>query len=452
MTPEIAKAVNASGVVFAYTAFCVWTAYRYRQKRKHPVIALGGTAPLLVAYASQTGYAEQLAWQTAESLQSVGVGVQVEPLGQLTVDSLAKFSKVLFVVSTTGEGDAPDSAAAFTRKVMGQQAKLSTLYYGVLALGDRSYPQYCAFGHALDLWLRHQGAASLFDVVEVDNGDEGALRHWQHNLSLLTGKAEMPDWTPPVYGRWRLADRRLLNPGSPGGPAFALALEAFESHAAHWQAGDIAEIGPRSAKGGELLPHREYSIASLPADGKLELVVRQMRYPDGRLGVGSGWLTEYAELGGEIALRIRENRGFHSPPDDRPLILIGNGTGIAGLRAHLKSRAALGYSRNWLLFGERTSAADFFFRDEIDSWKAAGLLQRVDLAFSRDQETRVYVQHCLKEAAETLHQWVTNGAAIYVCGSLEGMAGGVAEVLTAALGAELLEEMAADGRYRRDVY
>src|SRR5690606_34272979 len=82
------------------------------------------------------------------------------------------------------------------------------------------------------------------------------------------------------------------------------------------------------------LPQRSYSIASLPGDGQLELLVRRMRHPDGSLGIGSGWLTEHAAIGSEIALRVRENRAFHPLPDDSPLILIGSGTGLAGLRAH----------------------------------------------------------------------------------------------------------------------
>jgi sulfite reductase (NADPH) flavoprotein alpha-component len=200
------------------------------------------------------------------------------------------------------------------------------------------------------------------------------------------------------------------------------------------------------------LPHREYSIASLPADGRIELLLRQFRQPDGSLGIGSGWLTEFAPVGADIRLRVRENRSFHGPADARPLILIANGTGLAGLRAHLKARAAAGRYRNWLLFGERHADRDFFFREEILGWQQSGVLERLDLAFSRDQAGRVYVQDRLREASGELREWVAAGAAIYVCGSLKGMAPAVAEVLASVLGQPLLEAMAEDGRYRRDVY
>ena len=202
----------------------------------------------------------------------------------------------------------------------------------------------------------------------------------------------------------------------------------------------------------EPLPHREYSIASLPADGRLELLVRQMFRPDGRLGLGSAWLTRDARPGEPIAVRVRANPGFHPPADDRPLILIGNGTGIAGLRALLRARIAAGHRRNWLLFGERTRDHDAYFGDEIVAAQAQSWLAHVDYAFSRDQAERVYVQQRLREQAARLREWVADGAAIYVCGSLQGMAPGVEAVLVEVLGAEMLEQLADTGRYRRDVY
>src|SRR5690606_9839438 len=318
------------------------------------------------------------------------------------------------------------------RAVMGGQASLDHLEYAVLALGDRSYAHFCAFGHQLGQWLRQSGANAMFDLAEVDNGDPGALRHWQHHLALAAGAEAMPDWTPPRYERWRLASRRLLNPGSLGGPAFHLVLQPPPGATLAWQAGDIAEIGPRNPPaevdallaacvidgacavrfgsqamplrealsraqlpGAQLpgaetpsadpqalvdalspLPHREYSIASLPHDGALELLVRQMQRDDGRPGLGSGWLGVHAGVGDEIDLRIRANPNFHPPTGEAPLLLVGNGTGIAGLRALLKARERLGAHRNWLLFGERQRACDGFFAQDIERWTRNGVLER----------------------------------------------------------------------------
>ena len=228
---------------------------------------------MLVAHASQTGCAETLAGQTADSLRAGGLDVRVAALGQLDLARLRGYERVLFVASTYGEGDPPDAAAAFASLMQTAAAgwpQLSGLRYAVLALGDSEYAQFCGFGRALDEWLRAQGAQPLFDRVDVDNGDAAALRHWQHHLGLLAGRGDLPDWETPAYEPWRLQGRERLNPDSQGGPCYLLTLAPPPGAAPAWQAGDIAEIGPRRERGGELLPHREYSIASLPADGALQ--------------------------------------------------------------------------------------------------------------------------------------------------------------------------------------
>jgi sulfite reductase (NADPH) flavoprotein alpha-component len=200
------------------------------------------------------------------------------------------------------------------------------------------------------------------------------------------------------------------------------------------------------------LPHRAYSIASLPEDGAAFLLVRQMRGPDGEMGLGSRWLTESAAVGAGIAARIRDNANFHVPEVDCPLILIGNGTGMAALRALLKTRLERGLRRNWLIFGERQAARDCYYGDELRQWQAEGKLERADFAWSRDQAERIHVQQRLREAADDLLAWVDAGAAIYVCGSLDGLAPGVDAVLNEVLGAARVEQLRQHGRYRRDVY
>src|SRR5690606_26960606 len=98
-------------------------------------------------------------------------------LADLGGEALQQFRQALFVVSTTGEGDAPDSVARFARQTLTRDLPLPGLDYGVLALGDKAYRQYCAFGQTLANWLHRQGAEPMFDTVLVDDGDEGALRH-----------------------------------------------------------------------------------------------------------------------------------------------------------------------------------------------------------------------------------------------------------------------------------
>jgi sulfite reductase (NADPH) flavoprotein alpha-component len=487
-----------------------WLLYLDRRRKKRQVRLARGvlqqddsSGGWLIGFASQSGFAEQLAWQTAGQLQAAGHSVQVRTLAQLDEAQLQQADKALFVVSTFGDGEAPDTARGFERKVLGCVCALPGLRYGLLALGDRQYPQFCGFAQRLQQWLDAQGAQPLFASVEVDNADPAALQQWQQQLSLHTGGVAQSVWQAPVFSPWTLVERELLNPASQGAAVYRIALH--DSGQAQWQAGDLVDVLPRNghvaieqclsglglqaattvlvdglqeplrqalasrqlpASRGHLvglhaqalvdalipISVREYSIASVPSDGRLELIVRQERHGDGSLGLGSGWLTEHAELHGAVSLRLRRNAGFHLPQEPVPMILIGNGTGLAGLRSLLKARIEQKRQQNWLLFGERNRAHDFHCQEELLGWLASGDLARLDLAFSRDQPHKLYVQDRLREAADELLKWVEDGAVIYVCGSLQGMASGVDHVLTQVLGRERLDALIETGRYRRDVY
>lgn len=493
--------------LFAITG---WLLYLDRRRKKRAMLKARGALPAntepgdgwLIGFASQSGFAEQLAWQTAGQLQAAGLAVSVQPLAKLNEQMLRQAHNALFVLSTFGDGEAPDSARGFERRLLVQALDLPQLRYAMLALGDRQYRHFCGFALRVQDWLARQGARSLFDAVQVDAADTTALASWQRQLGELTGARPLHQGETP-YGLWTLTRRELLNPGSQGAPTYLLALRAAQP--TNWSAGDILEVPPRhsdatvqawllahgldgsqavnldglsqslqQALRGKQLPEqfshllglhaqalldalvplaaREYSIASLPSDGELELIVRQQRHADGSLGLGSGWLTDGAALHGQLLARVRRNSAFHAPEDARPVILIGNGTGLAGLRSLLKARIVAGHRANWLLFGERNAAHDFYCQDELQGWLASGDLARLDLAFSRDQAARVYVQGRLREAAEPLRQWLAEGAAIYVCGSLDGMAGGVDRVLHEVLGEAAVEALVEEGRYRRDVY
>ncbi|MHA6638483.1 sulfite reductase subunit alpha [Stutzerimonas frequens] len=488
-----AREVSAAVVIALYLALSLhcW------RGRLRPRVAVDRPAQLLVAYASQGGQAQGFAERSAAQLRDAGVQALLLPLNALDPNDWPA-PRVLFVVSTYGEGEAPDNAARFEQRLAAAGIQARSVEYAVLAFGDRQYRHFCAFGQRLDERMRQCGATPLFDRLEADQADPGVLRHWQHQLAHLSGDSNFSDWLPAPYQIWRLTGRHCLNPGSSGAPVQLLTL-APPSEQTSWRAGDIVEVGPRHAPArieallhdsgldphelldgqslavqlsrrhlpaaGDLhgldaeallalplLPHREYSIASIPADGAVQLVVREASHSDGTPGLGSGWLCRYAVIGEEVDLRIRSNPAFHGPDAATPLILIGNGTGIAGLRAHLRERAAHPGSRNWLLFGERNAAHDYLFRDELTQWHESGHLQRLDLAFSRDQPEKRYVQHVLRDAADELRCWVDQGAAIYVCGSLEGMGQEVQQILLGLLGQAQLEQLGEQGRYRRDLY
>lgn len=451
------RAFAAGAVALAYLAFCGFIAWR--ERRRHAAAArdaaaldhaAGDGTPLLVAFASQTGFAEQLAWQTARLLHTAGVAVRLLPLRELTPAELARTERALFIVSTYGEGDAPDTASRFAQQIAQGGLPLPNLHHAVLALGDSSYAQFCGFGRRLDGWLQAQGATPLFERVELDNEDPAALKRWQQQVAHLAGTVDVPDWQAPAFAAWRLVARHVLNEGSAAAPVCHLELVPVEGALPDWQAGDLVQV---QAPGDASRP-REYTIASVPTAGRLHLMVRQERHPDGSLGVASGWLTGPLEIGGTVPLRLRAHTSFRIGDNAaRPLVLIGNGTGLAGLRSHLMARAALAApAACWLLFGERQAAHDRHYAQDVDGWARQGVLARVDRVFSRDPPQRLYVQHRVREQAQRLREWVADGAAIYVCGSLEGMAAGVDEALTEVLGIDQLAALADAGRYRRDVY
>lgn len=456
--------------------------------------------PWLITYASQTGVAEQLAWRTATSLQEAQQPTTVKPIQQLTEQDLLQAAQVLFIISTYGTGEAPDLASGFSKKLMQQKLDLSQMQYAVLALGSKEYPEsYCSFGYAVDAWLKQCQAQPFFDLIEVDNANAHDIQRWNQALSVVTQHELHAMNIEKVFDQWTLSARTRLNPNSVGQAAYNIELTSASDMT--WHAGDIAEIQPANSPIAiqnflakyqiaaqtvvqslnqtieqvlwdknlcvetqsfnsieELLaqlptlPTREYSIASIPSQQLLRLVVRQQYDDNHQLGLGSGWLTEYAPLKQAIALRIRTNESFHLIDDNRPILCIGNGTGIAGLMSLLQQRNRQNYTANWLIFGERQREHDFFYQETIQAWLNMGTLQRLDLAFSRDQQQRIYVQDILRNNADELVKWIEQGAVIYVCGSIEGMASGVDQALTDILGEQKLDELRQAGRYRRDVY
>ncbi|BEP67947.1 MULTISPECIES: sulfite reductase subunit alpha [unclassified Variovorax] len=454
MTETLWRALGASATVTAYAALCLGIYARQRRlqataAREAAALSAGDgeqTSPTLVLFASQTGQAETIAWQTARRLRAAGTAVRVMALNALDSATLASARRALFVASTYGEGDAPDGASVFAERVMGAPLALPSLRYAVLALGDRQYTHFCGFGRALDAWLHTAGAVRDFAPIEVDNSDPAALADWHARWG---DAPEGGDDAPASFAPWKLTRRELLNAGSTGGPVFHLGLTPQAGALPHWASGDLVQVAVAS----DPARPRDYSIASLPADGELQLLVRQEQHPDGSMGAASGLLTSTLSVGDSVALRLRPHRGFRlEGNENRPLILIGNGTGLAGLRAHLRARATAGRKDNWLVFGERQSAHDFLCRQEIEAWQADGTLARLDMVFSRDQTERFYVQHRLLQVADTLQAWLRDGAAVYVCGSLQGMASGVDAALRQIAGDDLWAELSASGRYRRDVY
>ena len=219
----------------------------------------------------------------------------------------------------------------------------------------------------------------------------------------------------------------------------------------------------------EPLQPRLYSISSShnATPGKLSLTVDSVRYVVGkrkRLGLASTFLAERIQPGDPVQVYVQKAHGFALPQDPKvPIIMIGPGTGIAPFRAFLLDRKATGApGKNWLFFGHQRSGCDFFYADELNAMKTAGLLTRLSLAWSRDGDKKFYVQDRMREVGRELWTWLAEGANVYVCGDAKRMAKDVERALVdvvAQHGARSTDEAVSfvgelkkKGRFQQDVY
>lgn len=237
---------------------------------------------------------------------------------------------------------------------------------------------------------------------------------------------------------------------------------------------DIVKAHPAQITAQELVDSlrkitpRLYSIASAQSEVEDEVhltlgVVRYHAHGSEHLGGASGYLAERVAEGDEVSVYIEANKHFKLPAAETPVIMIGPGTGIAPFRAFLQEREATGANGdNWLFFGNPHFTQDFLYQTEIQQYLNSGLLSRLDLAFSRDQQEKIYVQHRILQQAESLWQWLERGAVIYVCGDAEHMAKDVHQALIEVIQTQgnkspeeaeaFLNELKQDKRYQKDVY
>ncbi|CAN1725004.1 Sulfite reductase [NADPH] flavoprotein alpha-component [Hyphomicrobium sp. 1Nfss2.1] len=251
--------------------------------------------------------------------------------------------------------------------------------------------------------------------------------------------------------------------------------KAFGDFSADRQLVDFLQTYPEKLNAEQLfsvlrpLPGRLYSVASSPRahPGEAHLLIGAVRWESHgrkRGGVASTYFADRRKVGDPVRVYIKPNRHFRLPEDgNRPIIMIGAGTGVAPFRAFVEERAELGAKgKSWLVFGERNYTNDFLYQLEWQDHLASGSLSRIDVAFSRDQPEKIYVQQRLWEAREDVLRWVEDGAHIYVCGDEKGMGRDVDVTLSRILaeaargddeaGKAKLKELAKAGRYQRDVY
>lgn len=250
--------------------------------------------------------------------------------------------------------------------------------------------------------------------------------------------------------------------------------EAFAKFAAGRQLIDLLQAFPEKLSADQLfgllrpLPGRLYSVASSQKahPGEAHLIVGAVRwdsYGKGRKGVASTHLGDRRRIGDTAKIYVKPNRHLRLPVDGaRPIIMIGAGTGVAPYRAFVEERFETGAKGpSWLVFGERNYTFDFLYQLEWQDYLSSGALTRIDVAFSRDQPEKIYVQQRLWQRRAEVREWIEDGAHLYVCGDEKRMARDVDQMLMKILGetangeeagSAKLNELTKAGRYQRDVY
>jgi sulfite reductase (NADPH) flavoprotein alpha-component len=523
--------------------------------------------PLTILYATESGNSERLASDVAKSARKLGLKPALLDMADLELATLAKARRLVVIASTWGEGEPPARAAhAYAELMSGGAPKLDGVEFGVLALGDTAYAEFCAVGKAIDNRLAELGAKRVAErvdcdvdfgepaarwiestlralappapaeargtVIEVDfaarqagapdlgvveaeitekinlNSSRSDKETIHLELALPSGFAYQPGDSLDVHPENDpgYVDELLQKAGLSGDAGLrdklirsrdvtTLSLKTLQNFAAatgqkdakalldsgnapSWIAGrqliDLVAAFP-SALSAEVLDKitrpivpRAYSIASSQREfpDAAHLLVAAVRYESHgrrRTGVASGHLTDRLGKGDRLRVKLRPNRHFALPEPDRDIIMVGPGTGVAPFRAFVQERRATAASgRSWLLFGDRRFTHDFLYQLEWQEALAEGALTRIDLAFSRDQPEKIYVQHRMWEARRDLVDWLDGGAYFYVCGEANHMAKDVRKALVRAFAdvkglapdaAEAaVRELEKSRRYLQDVY
>jgi sulfite reductase (NADPH) flavoprotein alpha-component len=521
--------------------------------------------PLTILFASESGNSERLAADVAKAARKNGLKPRVVDMADLDPASLADAKRLVVIAATWGEGEPPARATRVYRELMGEGApRLDGIEFGVLALGDTAYAEFCAIGKKLDERLAALGGKRVVERVDCDLDFAATAADWIGRAV----KALQPDEAGrgtvievdfskvPAAPKTDIVEAEIvehinLNSSRSGKETIHLAL-AFEGGVPAYEPGDSLDIYPENdpaevddllratgfaddqalrsefiksrdihtlslknldayaaatghqyvkaliergeardwAAGRQLidlvsyfpiaitaeqlraltrpLAPRAYSIASSrrEAGDEVHLLVSAVRYEShgrARKGVTSNQVAERLKSGDRLRVKLRPNRHFALPAPDRDIIMVGPGTGVAPFRAFVQERrATAAKGRNWLFFGDRHFTHDFLYQLEWQDALKDGALSRMDVAFSRDQPEKIYIQDRLWERRCDLIEWLDGGASFYVCGDANAMAKDVRATLVRAyaevksLAAEASEQavtqLERDKRYLTDTY
>lgn len=440
--------IIALGVpVMAGTGFVLWRTGRRVQPRIRGNVPANHAETILLV-GSEGGSTWGFAATLHAAMSNAGQMVHAAPMSSFDPARYRKARRVLILVATYGDGDAPASAKGFIERLRSLPAAPS-FPIAILGFGDRSFPAYCTFAQAVAEAAEAAGWRMLTPFDTVDRQSPQDFARWGRALSAamdldleIAYQAVRPAATRLTllsrrdYGTEVQAPTAILRFALPRRPFWQ---RLFRGGLGRYVAGDLLGIMPV----GSAVP-RFYSLASGSHDRFVEIVVK--KHPS---GLCSGQLFELAP-GDTISAFLRSNPGFHAGRGHAPLILIGAGTGIGPLagfaRANTRQRPL------HLFFGMRHAESDFLYQDELAKWQQEGRLNKLTTCCSRGKMPR-YVQHLLREEAGEILRLVREGARVMVCGGRD-MAAGVSTALADILAPAGLTPalLKAEGRYAEDVY
>ena len=531
---------------------------------------------LNILFGTQTGNAEGLALETADVAKTYGLDTKVQGLDEVDIKDFQNMKNVIVSIATYGEGEMPDNAELFWKDLVSpEMPKLPEMRFGVLALGDTGYDEFCQAGKLIDMRLEQLGASRIISRQDCDVDYEDIAASWISDaVPKLTNNLSHSDpgeKSTRVRSEWnrknpfpaRLSLNKLLSKNGSGKEIRHYEVDISDS-GIEYSAGDVINVLPinnsklvsliierldidpsyipngkeqslevlltsyyeistpgkklvtyleeklnneslsKVAKNSDKqalsdylwgkdildllnidpdfhfdvdeflsnlkpLQHRAYSISSSPKKypDSVHMTISSVRWLTNNrdhLGVCSTYLADRVNDDQKVKIFMSPNKAFRIPENhETPMIMVGPGTGIAPFRAFLDEREIIGASgQNWLFFGDQTREFDFIYENEFSEKLKKGILTKLDLAFSRDQDEKIYVQDRMLESSAELFRWLEKGAYFYVCGDALRMAKDVDATLRKIIEMEgnmtsekadaYVNNLKREKRYLRDVY
>ena len=531
---------------------------------------------LNILFGTQTGNAEGLALETADVAKTYGLDTKVQGLDEVDIKDFQNMKNVIVSIATYGEGEMPDNAELFWKDLVSpEMPKLPEMRFGVLALGDTGYDEFCQAGKLIDMRLEQLGASRIISRQDCDVDYEDIAASWISDavpkLTNNLSRSDSIEKSTRVRSEWnrknpfpaRLSLNKLLSKNGSGKEIRHYEVDISDS-GIEYSAGDVINVLPvnnstlvsliierldidpsfipngkeqslevlltsyyeistpgkklvtyleeklnneslsKVAKNSDKkalsdylwgkdildllnidpdfhfdvdellsnlkpLQHRAYSISSSPKKypDSVHMTISSVRWLTNNrdhLGVCSTYLADRVNDDQKVKIFMSPNKAFRIPENhETPMIMVGPGTGIAPFRAFLDEREILGASgQNWLFFGDQTREFDFIYENEFSEKLKKGILTKLDLAFSRDQDEKIYVQDRMLESSAELFRWLEKGAYFYVCGDALRMAKDVDATLRKIIEMEgnmtsekadaYVNNLKKEKRYLRDVY